>query len=484
MKNLRISTGNAYVGIIAFCLIFWASVFGCFAQTWQNVGNGLQQKVVAGDTSYRFVKTPGSGLPFAITAQLNKKVDTVLLNQLIGYITPQKFGAKGDGVNDDTEAVRMALASSLNVKLFGSYKITDSLVIRDNQKVYSDNAIISFITSNKPALVANDADFWSISGKLKIIGSGISNNTAVGLKLIKCNSYSVSGLTVKKISGDGILLFPKVPASPTIAGGNFIDCTLDSNWTGFRAISGDIGNAGAEYATITNINAYGNNTAFEIGSGNVSIVGGSIKYNGNGIILGEGGNNSHGIISGVNINHNTINNVWANGATYGETFVGCHLYGSDTAGIRIENSRSMLFIGCIIDGVAIVDTVDGHFIKSTMLDVDFVVDNPSGTLKITDCFTRYGNSYSGNLADDRYLLKSGTALYSGQTVYPVTLNGNTNELLYHNSNTAFKSWLGISDVAPSSSTDTGNTGDIRITSGFFYYCPAPNTWVRTALTTW
>ena len=40
------------------------------------------------------------------------------------------------------------------------------------------------------------------------------------------------------------------------------------------------------------------------------------------------------------------------------------------------------------------------------------------------------------------------------------------------------------NVAPISSTDTGNLGEIRVTENYIYVCTATNTWVRSALTTW
>lgn len=40
------------------------------------------------------------------------------------------------------------------------------------------------------------------------------------------------------------------------------------------------------------------------------------------------------------------------------------------------------------------------------------------------------------------------------------------------------------NTAPSSSTDTGTAGEIRITATYIYVCTATNTWVRSALTTW
>lgn len=48
--------------------------------------------------------------------------------------------------------------------------------------------------------------------------------------------------------------------------------------------------------------------------------------------------------------------------------------------------------------------------------------------------------------------------------------------------TQFK--LSTLNTAPSSSTDTGTLGEIRVTSTYIYVCTATNTWVRTPLTTW
>lgn len=44
--------------------------------------------------------------------------------------------------------------------------------------------------------------------------------------------------------------------------------------------------------------------------------------------------------------------------------------------------------------------------------------------------------------------------------------------------------LSALNTAPSSSTDTGTTGEIRVTSTFIYVCVATNSWVRSALSTW
>jgi len=40
------------------------------------------------------------------------------------------------------------------------------------------------------------------------------------------------------------------------------------------------------------------------------------------------------------------------------------------------------------------------------------------------------------------------------------------------------------NTAPTSATDTGTLGEVRITATYIYVCTATNTWVRTALATW
>lgn len=48
------------------------------------------------------------------------------------YVTPQDYGALGDGVNDDTQAIRDALASGADIYFpVGEYKITSSIGIND-----------------------------------------------------------------------------------------------------------------------------------------------------------------------------------------------------------------------------------------------------------------------------------------------------------------------------------------------------------------
>jgi hypothetical protein len=57
----------------------------------------------------------------------------------------------------------------------------------------------------------------------------------------------------------------------------------------------------------------------------------------------------------------------------------------------------------------------------------------------------------------------------------VTATGSVTATQYH---------LSALNTAPASATDTGTTGEIRVTSDYIYVCVATNTWVRAALATW
>ncbi|SCY31651.1 hypothetical protein SAMN02927916_1837 [Flavobacterium anhuiense] len=67
----------------------------------------------------------------------------------------------------------------------------------------------------------------------------------------------------------------------------------------------------------------------------------------------------------------------------------------------------------------------------------------------------------------------------------VTLGNNTITKTILKGAVSAKSYkLDTLNTAPTSSTDTGNLGEIRVTANYIYVCTATNTWVRSALTTW
>ena len=90
----------------------------------------------------------------------------------------------------------------------------------------------------------------------------------------------------------------------------------------------------AEYNSVVNCKAYANTTGYRIAGGNNNFTGGSSTNNTNGVIVKRGeilaDNNSHGIITGMMINHNTTWGVWCDSiGSFGQLFDGCNFYQND-----------------------------------------------------------------------------------------------------------------------------------------------------------
>lgn len=100
-----------------------------------------------------------------VQEEINKKLDemakngelTIIFQKYFNfYVTPQMYGAKGDGVNDDTESIKSALASG-KVVVFpsGIYLITETLEITDDKTVMGCGITNTTITSQGAASIFN-----------------------------------------------------------------------------------------------------------------------------------------------------------------------------------------------------------------------------------------------------------------------------------------------------------------------------------------
>lgn len=109
----------------------------------------------------------------------NQSVDyTKIENGTLGFVTPEMFGAIGDGVNDDTNAFIECL-NYKNIQLYGSktYLIDGVLQISDNTILNGNNATLKFIN------VVTDIDQQDIDGSCIII-----NGNNVTIKDLNCIS--------------------------------------------------------------------------------------------------------------------------------------------------------------------------------------------------------------------------------------------------------------------------------------------------------
>lgn len=120
-----------------------------------------------------------------------------------GYVTPQMFGAKGNGTTDDTEAIKAAIASGRPVCVpNGKYMITESLEIPTDTTIFGFNAFsqakVDFIFYDCDGLVFNRARCITISG-INIVAKNEGNENCA-LKFVggSCMKINFENAFIKK----------------------------------------------------------------------------------------------------------------------------------------------------------------------------------------------------------------------------------------------------------------------------------------------
>lgn len=84
---------------------------------------------------------------------VDTKVDEAveIVKDALGYVTPEMFGAVGDGVTDDTEAIQEAIDTGMNILLGRSknYVISNELVLCSNTIFDMNHSVLMYKTQNK-----------------------------------------------------------------------------------------------------------------------------------------------------------------------------------------------------------------------------------------------------------------------------------------------------------------------------------------------
>lgn len=109
---------------------------------WESLPESIQQIII--EAVQEWFETHPDYLPDGAVTE--PKIDPDFLPKIKNeYVTPQMYGAKGDGETDDTEAIQNALNSGKPVYIpEGVYITSDSLLIPNNTDVFGDgkNSII------------------------------------------------------------------------------------------------------------------------------------------------------------------------------------------------------------------------------------------------------------------------------------------------------------------------------------------------------
>lgn len=169
-------------------------------------------------TLYNYVKDYFDNLD--LQNEINNKIDELITTGefnsfLSGIYTPEMFGAKGDGVTDDTEAIQKALAFN-NVNISKNYLITENLVLHSNLKVFGGGTITKKSEFNDSYLNhsifsctnSNNIDINNIvliSNSLAISVHGCSNVNITNL-IINSEKYSILISDSEKNESNGITI--------------------------------------------------------------------------------------------------------------------------------------------------------------------------------------------------------------------------------------------------------------------------------------
>lgn len=328
------------------------------------------------------------------------------IGELSKLPTVKDYGAKGDGVTDDTEAIKQAL-DEVGCAIFppGTYKISSSIELANNQDIFGFGAKASKIitTGNFDAIVATGCINSTIFG----IGIDGRNTTNTGIRVNNSASVACVLCEVSKCKGYGIRYEGKYDAvSPThkIFGCfcslngldgyclNATDCTLDccSGVSNGQVDPENSCNLAVYFAAkITNCHFFNVNESF-----GYKRCGTSVSLNGPDIQVScchiEGGKNNC-LTIGANASRLLMSNCLIY-ASFGDSLVWCGTWGTHFSNVT--------FLGQAGDDVAkptFVQTLAGNP-QDLWIDNCYFADvvstgNLGNSLIIAVCSKNFGTAF-------------------------------------------------------------------------------------------
>ncbi len=268
------------------------------------------------------------------------------------FVTPEEYGAVGDGVTDDKAAIQLAVNSGklvrLNKKRYyisGSINLPEGTTIQGTGLGTTANIRIS---ANEPAFKIQGHGITIDSVSFIGDGDGASYSPAkpnqhaiaiegeVGLS-IAYERLLVSNCTFYGLQGAGVYTKYNVGIAGYAGGVQVSNCVAYlCTWGYFCSTRG-------EYNMFVGCKAYKCAIGFRAAGGNNVFTGGILTSNITGVYLEAGANDGHAVITATAINHNSDYSVWANGITLGYIISNCTMYASD---IYIQNSIGIRFSSC------------------------------------------------------------------------------------------------------------------------------------------
>ena len=278
-------------------------------------------------------------------------ISTSTITTMIDKTDVRFYGAKGDGVTDDTTAIQNAINASKIVYFPAGTYIVSNLTANGTQKIFGDGkaSVISFKTGSTGCMFTSTSTDATQYTNLDLDGGNNSDQSATGTNgdrtgicmnaTLPNNSFSdiaVHGFTDRGISLIGVpslLYYLNAPS--------FSNVSVYYNWTGIDTGLGGL--LGAEYMKFSNITATQNRVGVYVRSGNNVFSSSHFDTNGYGMIIDNSFNNAHGSVVGSTFNHNTAYGLYSTSITAGFTLTGnqiwySNIYLNGVTGITFTNN--------------------------------------------------------------------------------------------------------------------------------------------------
>jgi hypothetical protein len=277
------------------------------------------------------------------------------LNNMFNYVTPELFGAVGDGSTNDAVAIQAAVDSGKPVYFDSkNYRVNSTITLTSNIKLFGNGEASIISTTSNISIITIQGKKCSISDLTLLgndsgaaqIGINITGNGGLTLDYTSNVLYNVrfrdlnfAGLYVTLVLGTtGSLHQGAVYA---------VNCLAESCTNGFY-----FDNRG-EYNSLSNCVAYACATGVRILAGNVGFYGGHIVDGTTGVVFATGSNDGKCVFDGVRINHNAVA-VSSSTVTLGSRFIGCQMIANGS--VTISAAASHEFVGCQIGNATLTIT--------------------------------------------------------------------------------------------------------------------------------
>lgn len=307
--------------------------------------------------AYELLSNKTSGITSANSSSTTLYPNIAAIMGLVGFVTPEMFGAAGDGTTNDFTAITNALTTGSPVFFNKKNYRTNSTITIPTGAFIRGSGYLSIIstTSNIP-IFSYGANTTTNSNNIQIENlTFLGNSTGAsqdGISAIGIGAFTTQRVANKvtncafvNLGGRGIYVQNLIGLSSGAQHQGTIDainCHAAACGTGFFC------DTRAEYNTFSNCVAYQCTTAgLYVVGGNNNWTGGQITDNAIGVKLGTGANDAHGSIVACKINHNVVN-VEAIGLLNPFIFSGCDFYVSTsvTAGMLVSGCNHILYNGC------------------------------------------------------------------------------------------------------------------------------------------